>query len=219
MKIIKKYVTLIKNKKIEVGGTMKTFLKGLWGLVEIIIIIYVICMTAFLLCKNKYGFTEIGNMSFFTINENLAEYLPETKDNDLLLVKSSEEDIKVGDKIYYYATANKEYIIRSNYVREIVASEDGMSLYKLDDEDETTIAATRVIGKYSTIYHDIGGVLDVLQSRIGFLLLVILPILIIFMYQIYALIIVIKYGQDEVENKQEEVKKIDTKKDNDIELL
>ena len=29
----------------------------------------------------------------------------------------------------------------------------------------------------------------------------------------------IKYGQDEVDNKQEEVKKIDTKKDNDIELL
>jgi intein/homing endonuclease len=106
LKISKKYVTLIKNKKIEVGGTMKTFLKGLWGFVEIIIIIYVICMTAFLLCKNKYGFTEIGNMSFFTINENLAEYLPETKDNDLLLVKSSEEDIKVGDKIYYYARNN-----------------------------------------------------------------------------------------------------------------
>ena len=60
--------------------TVKKFLKGLWGLVEVIIIIYVICMTAFLLCKNKYGFTQIGDMTYITINEHLQSYLPETKE-------------------------------------------------------------------------------------------------------------------------------------------
>ena len=205
---------------------MKKFLKGLWGLVEVIIIIYVICMTAFLLCKNKYGFTQIGDMTYITINEHLQSYLPETKENDLLMVKQNNKDINVGDKIYYYAVENNEYVIKTAHVKEIVISEDDMALYQLDDEAKTTIATTRVIGKYSAIYHNIGGVLDVLQSRIGFLLLVILPILLIFMYQIYALIIVIKYGEEELEEKSSSDKsqtknnnKDKKKKKDEIELL
>ncbi len=206
--------------------TVKKFLKGLWGLVEVIIIIYVICMTAFLLCKNKYGFTQIGDMTYITINEHLQSYLPETKENDLLMVKQNNKDINVGDKIYYYAVENNEYVIKTAHVKEIVISEDDMALYQLDDEAKTTIATTRVIGKYSAIYHNIGGVLDVLQSRIGFLLLVILPILLIFMYQIYALIIVIKYGEEELQEKSSSDKpqannnnKDKKKKKEEIELL
>ena len=206
--------------------TVKKFLKGLWGLVEVIIIIYVICMTAFLLCKNKYGFTQIGDMTYITINEHLQSYLPETKENDLLMVKQNNKDINVGDKIYYYAVENNEYVIKTAHVKENVISEDDMALYQLDDEAKTTIATTRVIGKYSAIYHNIGGVLDVLQSRVGFLLLVILPILLIFMYQIYALIIVIKYGEEELQEKSSSDKpqannnnKDKKKKKEEIELL
>ena len=117
-------------------------------------------------------------------------------------------------------------IITQTELKEIVISEDDMALYQLDDEAKTTIATTRVIGKYSAIYHNIGGVLDVLQSRIGFLLLVILPILLIFMYQIYALIIVIKYGEEELEEKSSSDKsqtknnnKDKKKKKDEIELL
>lgn len=191
---------------------MKTFLKGLWGLVQIIIIIYVICMTACLLCKNKYGFTEIGNMTLITVNEHRVEFLPETKEKDLLLIKSTEEDMNVGDKIYYYATDNNEYVIKTAHIKNIVSSEEGMSLYSLDDEKETTIATNRVIGKYSTVYQNIGGILDILESKIGFLLLVILPILLIFMYQIYALIIVIKYGEDEIKEVETSPSKVQPKK-------
>lgn len=206
--------------KIEVGGQMnkflKGFLKGLWGLLQVVIIIYVICITTCLLCKNKYGFTEIGDMTLITINEHLAEFIPETKKSDLLLVKKSTKDINVGDQIYYYATDNNEYIIKTAHVKEEVTSEDDMALYALDDEKESTIATNRVIGKYSTIYNNIGGILDILESRLGFLLLVILPILLIFMYQIYALIMVIKYGEEDI---KEELEKSPPKKKEEVELL
>lgn len=197
---------------------MKSFLKGLWGLIEVIIIIYVICITAFLLCKNKYGFTQIGDMTFITINEEASEYLEESQKGDLLLVKENKDDITVGDKIYYYDTEDSTYVVKSNHVKEMKTSDSGMGVYVLDDEENSTIATTRAIGKYSTIYHTIGGILDILQSRLGFLLLVILPILLIFMYQIYALIVVIKYGDDEIEEKEEPKKQEKIKKDN-IELL
>lgn len=202
---------------------MKNFFRGLWGLIEIIIIVYVICITACLLCTNKYGFTEFGNVTLITVNDHIEEFLPEVKDNDLLIVKGKNEDINVGDKIYYYATADNKYIVEAAFVKEIVSKDGNLALYKLDDEVGTTVATTRVIGKYSAIYHNIGGILDVLESKIGFLLLVILPILIIFMYQIYALIIVVKYGDEELdkEEKKKENKKQTPKekKKEEIELL
>ena len=194
---------------------MKNFLKGLWGFVEVIIIIYVICITACLLCTNKYGL-----------------YLEESKENDLIIVRGESKDINVGDKIYYYGTAENKYTIRTAHVKEIVSSDDSVALYKLDDDLGTTIATTRVIGKYSAIYHNIGGILDVLESKLGFLFLVILPILIIFMYQIYALIVVVKYGDDieeekptkkeikkDIKPKKEEKKAEKKEKDDEIELL
>ncbi len=208
---------------------MKSFLKGLWGFVEIVIIIYVICITACLLSTNKFGFTQFGNTTLLTISNHMEQFLPESKEHDLIIVKGGAEDIEVGDKIYYYATADNKYIVKTAHVKEIVSRDDATALYQLDDSQSSTIATTRVIGKYSAIYHNIGGVLDILESKLGFLLLVILPILLIFMYQVYALIIVIKYGDEETQEKQQSKKenatkhegKKETKKaeNNEIELL
>lgn len=193
---------------------MKRFLKWLIGLLEIIIIIYVICITTCLLAKNKYGFTQIGNMTLITINEHLQEFLPETKEKDLLIVKGDKKDvINVGDKIYYYSTHNEEYIIKSGYVKNKITDND-RSLYVMADEDGSTISSTRTIGKYSNTYGTIGGILDILESRLGFLLLVLLPILVIFIYQIYALIIVVKYTDfedDEKKEKKTKQKKVEKK--------
>ena len=192
---------------------MKSFLKVLWGFVEVVIIIYVICITACLLSTNKFGFTQFGDTTLLTISSHMEQFLPESKEHDLIIVKNKPEEIAVGDKIYYYATADNKYIVKTAYVKEIVSKDGLTALYKLDDKSSSTIATTRVIGKYSTIYHDIGGVLDILESKLGFLLLVILPILLIFMYQIYALIIVIKYDEEKIK------KEINKKKKNEIELL
>lgn len=187
------------------GVGMKSFLKGLWGFVEVLIVIYVIIITACLLATNKYGFTQFNNTTLVTIDEFRAKYLDESQVNDLLIVKGTPNDIVVGDKIYYYGTAENKYTVETAHVRKIVSQDDTMAIYQLDDEESTPIASNRVLGKYSAIYPNIGGVLDVLESKIGFLLLVILPILLIFMYQIYALIIVIKYGDEDIE--QEEARK------------
>ena len=89
---------------------MKSFLKGLWGFVEIVIIIYVICITACLLSTNKFGFTQFGNTTLLTISNHMEQFLPESKEHDLIIVKGGAEDIEVGDKIYYYATADNRPI-------------------------------------------------------------------------------------------------------------
>lgn len=195
---------------------MKNFLKVIWGLVEVLIIIYVIAITACLLATNKYGFTQFGDTTLVTIDEFRSAYLEEAQEKDLLIVRGTPSKIEVGDKIYYYGTADNKYTVETAHVKEIINEDQTAAVYQLDDEDETTIASNRVLGKYSAIYHDIGGILDILESKIGFLLLVILPILLIFMYQIYALIIVVKYGDEDIEREEERKQAKKAKKKNKI---
>ena len=57
-------------------------------------------------------------------------------------------------------------------------------------DGEYPISSEYVIGKASTSksYAKLGSVLNVLESRYGFLFIIIFPILIIFIYEIYAAI-------------------------------
>ena len=47
---------------------MRKVLNWVWSFVEVIIIIYVVLVTMFVLCKNKYGYTQFGDYSFANID-------------------------------------------------------------------------------------------------------------------------------------------------------
>lgn len=177
---------------------MKRILSGLWGIVQVLIIIYAIFITSCILCRDKFGFTEFGDYTIATINEERQSYLDNSKVGNLLIVKYS-KDITKGDVIYYYAPTKEEYIIKSGVVASKVENA-GTALYTLNDEDKTTIIDTRVLGKYANQYETWGQVLDILESRFGFLLLVLLPIMLVFIYQVYGFVMVLKF-----ENEKEEI--------------
>ena len=130
---------------------MKKFLRGIWFVVEFIIIVYVIVLTCFLLCRNKYGYTQFGDYTFTNIDLFAEKNIDNTKKGDLLVVKNS-NDINEGDLIYYYAVYNDDYIIKSSPVMSI-KNDDYSYLYTVDDSGPTSIVGTRVLGKYSHTYH------------------------------------------------------------------
>ena len=89
-------------------------------------------------------------------------------------------------------------------------------------------------GKYVSVKKGAGRALEVLESRFGFLFLVLLPIMIVFIYQVYQLVVVARYEvvddedddkkkikkkeeKKEVKEKTKEVKKVE--KDDDVEFL
>ncbi len=193
---------------------MRKFLHWVWSFLEVFIIVYVILITSFILCRNKYGYTQFGNYTFQNIDLIDERNIQNTKKGDLLIVKNS-NDIHVGDLIYYYAAYNETYIIRSDYVTKI-DSDDYSSLYTVHrGDDDITISSTRLLGKYANTYGTLGSVLQVLESRIGFLFLVLLPIMIVFIYQVYEFIVIIRYekvedieDEEDSSSKQEEVKPV-----------
>ena len=171
---------------------MRKVLNWGWSFVEVLIIIYVVLVTMFVLCKNKYGYTQFGDYSFANIDLIAEKNVKDTKKGDLLVVKNS-NDIHKGDLIYYYAVLNDKYIVRSAVVTD-VKEDDYSALYTVSLSNTTiNVASSRVLGKYSTVYNNLGSILSVLESRVGFILLVLLPIMVVFIYQVYEFIIMLKY--------------------------
>lgn len=179
---------------------MKNILKTLWNILEVVIIVYVIFLTSCILFRNKFGFTQFGNYTISPIDGTTAKYVENTKSGDLLIVKSS-NDIVQGDRIYYYATVNDRYVIRTGIV-EKVQKDDYNSLYTIetlvsgDKKTKLNVAQTRTLGKYANALGSLGSIMNFLVTRIGFLLFVLLPILLVFVYQIYEFIIVLNYEKN-----------------------
>ena len=62
-----------------------------------------ITLTVFLLNYNKYNITEINGNSFIIIRDN--ELKPDFKKGDLVIVKKNKNnEIIVGDKVFFYDT-------------------------------------------------------------------------------------------------------------------
>lgn len=165
-------------------------------IIEIFIITYVIVITTCLLCKNKYGYTQIGDNTLVTVNMENSVELSDFTEGDLIFFKKVRyTSVKAGDTIYYYDTLNEQYIIQKGKV----ASKEGdnrSAVYVLDDS--SAIASERVVGTFEGgRYASIGKVLDILESRVGFLLIVILPILLLFIYQVYKMIVLLKFDSSE----------------------
>ena len=181
---------------------IKKLLHGIWCIVEAIIIAYVIFIASCILFRNDYGYTQFDKYTMVSIGEEDTRYLKDFKDGDLLLVKST-IDINEGDLIYYYATVNEKYVIRSGVVASKTEDDESV-MYVLNDEDKTTLSDKKLLGKYSRTYPKWGKVLSILESRFGFLFLVLLPIMIIFIYQVYEFVLVVKY--EKIEKIKEEPK-------------
>lgn len=198
---------------------MKKFLRWVWSFLEVVIIIYVIALTLFVLCKNKYGYTQFGDYSFVTVGLMEEKTIQDVSKGDLLLVKNS-NDIHKGDLIYYYSVINDEYIVKSGIVSDVI-DDNYNSLYTVGTgTNAVSIAGSRLLGKYSTTYSNMGSIISVLESRIGFLFLVLLPIMIVFIYQLYEFVVILKYNEVSDDDSNKSKKKIvtkDTKKTDSVE--
>ncbi len=177
------------------GDNMKKKLSIIWSIIQVIIIIFVVLVTVFVLCKNKYGYTEIANYNFSYISNEDTKYLKNTKKSDLLLVKK-DNSIKQGDNIYYYDIYKNKYTIRQANIIKI----DETSYYI---SESSSIEKDKIIGKEYKTVPKLGGILSFLETKLGFILCIIFPLIIIFIYQIYKFISTIK------EEKQQEEKQTD----------
>lgn len=183
---------------IMIGGKMKKMkvVKNvIVGILGFIFFGFVIFMTVLLLNYNKYGVTEIGDTSVILIKEKVSseKYVK----GDLVLVKDKDiEDINVGDEIFMYQiddVNNKVHIDLGNIKSVDIDSKE------LHFENGSAYHMDRIIGEADKVYNKAGSYLSVIQSKWGFLFIILVPSFLIFIYALYALIVEIKYGNEQPE--------------------
>ncbi len=204
----------------------------MWDLVEVLIIIYVIFVTTCILSKNRYGYTNIFGYTLVSVHQEDEAYIKDSKAGNLLVVKNDGNVNKNQYVYYYYADVsdpnNEKYVVRGAFVTDTIKG-DGGELYSLKDKEDPKISKARVLGNYSNQYAVIGGVLEFLETRLGFLFCVLLPIMIVFVYQIYEFVVILNYdkadkirkSEEEIDRQQEKIRLENMKKkeDDNIEIL
>ncbi len=175
---------------------MKKVVKIFGLLIVAVYLVVAVFLTVCLLNYNKYHITELGRNSLIIVSDDDLE--PNYIKNDLVVVyKNDNEDIKGGDYVFFYNAYQNQVSV--NLGKVIKASRVNEKEYTYTLEGNLEVSSQYVIGKSETskTYNNMGLVLKVLESRLGFLLIIILPILVLFIYQIYAVILEIKRPVDE----------------------
>lgn len=161
--------------------------------------VFALGMTVLLLSYNDYGLSEFGNKTLILMTDDI--YSENYKKGDLVVVEKRgfsrtggyTDVIEQGDEIFAIRVdAYGNAYVEIGVVGKIYEDEQAISF-----ENGSTFGLKFVLGEAVDTYPNIGGFLSIVESKWGFLFLVLVPCFLIFMYEIYSLIIEIKYGKEE----------------------
>ena len=114
---------------------------------------------------------------------------------DMIVIKECKPStLKEGDIITFHTIINNEYALNTHRIAEIRVNGDVRSYVTKGDNndiaDTHVIADGDIVGKYVTRVPGLGKVMNFLSGSVGFLVLIVLPLLLFFIYQVYNLIMV-----------------------------
>ena len=172
--------------------TLKTIKNILMGTVITVFYAFALLMTVLLLNFNKYGVTEFGDTSLIILEQEISN--ENYSKGDLIIVQKPRYDlINKGDEIFTYSVNNKGVaFVEVGKVGEKHDNEQAISF-----ENGASFSDEFIIGKATKTYKNLGTFLSIVESKWGFLFIVLVPGFVVFLYEIYALIIEIKYGDDD----------------------
>lgn len=121
---------------------------------------------------------------------------PTFKTGDLIFIKKCDTTkLKEGDIICFHTIIENEYALNTHRIYSIAEVEGARSYTTVGDNnkgivDSHIISDGDIVGKYAGHIKGVGKVLNFISSSIGFLLVIVLPMLIFFIYQVYNLIMI-----------------------------
>ena len=158
--------------------------RTLGNLVVIVYVIVAITVTLCLLNYNEYNVTVFGNNSLILITDDSLS--PDYVEGDLVIAKKEKlDEIEEGDKIFFY----NENDIKLGEVKQINKYEGMSSTFILDGNHQ--IVEDDVIGSEDNVkvYHNLGKILSILESKWGFLFLIIFPSVLAFLHEIFQVVV------------------------------
>lgn len=166
---------------------------------------FIILISTLLLNKNDYGVTQFNDKAMILIDEEIAN---ETyKKGSLVIVQEKKiNELNIGDEIFVYKTNKTEKTVKITVANVDKINLENNSPYVVLANDKTAWSEEFIAGTTFSVYSDIGGFLSFIESKWVFFGLLIVPCFFILLYEIYLVIITIKFGDIDDEEYQEEVK-------------
>ena len=162
-----------------------------------------VILWAIILIAALYAFTTMATRD----NQNVANifgYTPLTVQSDsmvptfaagdlIFIKKCDPATLEEGDIICFHTIIDNEYALNTHRIESIESVGDARSYTTIGDNnngitDQHVISDGDIVGKYVGHLAGCGKVMDFLSSSMGFLIVIILPMMLFFIYQIYHLI-------------------------------
>ena len=167
--------------------------KVLGTILFVVYAIIAITVTVLLLSYNEYNNSQLGGYTVYIVKDDSLE--PQYKQGSILLIKSTtDKNVQVGDDLFLYRVLNsKEYEVVYKTLTE-KAQQGRHIVYKIGEDE--SYASDYFIGKTSDtiVINGWGYVLGLLESRWGYLFCVVIVSLLLFLQEVFELVMEIRYG-------------------------
>lgn len=159
------------------------------------IIILVAALYAFttLATKDDGSVSNLGGFTPMTVQSDSMS--PTFDQGDLIVIKTCDTSkLQVGDIVTFHTIIDNQYALNTHRI-ESIDELNGMRSFTTkgdnnDVADTHIISDGDIVGQYVFKIPGMGKVMDFLSSTWGFLIVIVLPMLLFFIYQVYHLVIV-----------------------------
>lgn len=158
--------------------------RTLGNLIVIIYVVVAITVTLCLLNYNEYNVTEFGKNTLILITDDSLE--PDYIEGDLVIAKKGGlKKVQAGDKIFFYNDRD----IKLGEVKQVNEYAGISTTFILDGNHQ--VIEDDVIGseKNVKVYNKAGKILSILESKWGFLFLIIFPSVLAFLHEVFEVIV------------------------------
>ena len=176
---------------------MKAVKKGATILISVILwaVILLAALFAFttLATRNENNVASLAGFTPMIVKSD--SMAPTFYAGDLIIIKKCDTAaLNEGDIITFHTIIENEYALNTHRI-DSITEENGMRSYvtKGDNNemaDIHVISDGDIVGKYVNKLPGFGKVMDFLSGSVGFLVVIVLPLLLFFIYQVYHLIMV-----------------------------
>lgn len=176
---------------------MKAVKKGVTIVISILLwaVILLAALFAFttLATRDQKSVSSLAGFTPMIVETN--SMAPTFRAGDLIFIKKCDTaSLKEGDIITFHTIIENEYALNTHRI-DSISEENGMRSYTTKGDnneiaDMHVISDGDIVGKYIGKVTGLGKVMDFLSGSVGFLIVIVLPLLLFFIYQIYNLIMV-----------------------------
>ena len=164
-----------------------------------------VILWAIILLAALYAFTTMATKDDQSVSRILG-YTPMTVESDsmkptfckgdlIFIKKRDTSKLKEGDIITFHTIIDNQYALNTHRIQKIDEVNGVRSYTTIGDNnngvaDQHVISDGDIVGKYVGHISNLGKVMSFLSSSMGFLIVIVLPMLLFFVYQVYNLIMI-----------------------------